>query len=60
MMSLLTAWQEFNDVAMEVETPQSVDVLFNAELIAETECATVAALDFAIIAKDQRTLDHSF
>ena len=60
MMNLLTTWQTFNDVAKKVETPQSVEVLSNAELNAATECATVAAPDFAIIAKKQRTLDHSF
>jgi len=58
---LLAAWQALEDVAKEVEAPQSVDALFDAELIAETQKATTAYLNFSMIAKkEQRTIDISF
>jgi len=57
----LAAWQALEDVAKEVEAPQSVDALFDAELIAQTERATTPFLNFSLIAKkEQRTLDISF
>jgi len=58
---LLAAWQALEDVAKEVEAPQSVDALFDAELIAQTQRATTPFLNFSLFArKEQRTLDISF
>ena len=57
----LAAWQAFDNVAKEVKAPQSVDTLFDDELIAENEHATTAALDFTLIDKKvQRTFAISF
>jgi len=58
---LLAAWQALEDVAKEVEAPQSVDALFDAELIAQTQRDTTPFLNFECQRKkEQRTLDISF
>ena len=41
----LVAWQAVDNVAKEVEAPQSVHTLFDDELITENEHATTTALD---------------
>ena len=41
----LAAWQAVDNVPKEVEAPQSVDTLFDDELITENEQATTTALD---------------